>query len=49
MQFAFHPDAESEYMESVAFYEGSQQGFGLRFVEAFEDALKRILESPRTW
>ena len=49
MRYEFHPLAEAEYLESVAYYEGCRKGLGLRFVEAFEATILRIQNSPTIW
>jgi hypothetical protein len=37
MKIAFHPEANEEMIESARFYEETDDGLGLRFLEAVED------------
>lgn len=49
MRLEFHPDALAEYRAAAAYYESRKPGLGIRFVEAIEDAIRRITESPVEW
>lgn len=42
----FDPDAKSEFLEAVRYYEECQAGLGRRFKEAVEVAIKNISTSP---
>jgi len=49
MSYRFHPEAFEEYQESALYYAERDPALALRFVEAVEDAIRRILENPRRW
>ena len=42
----FHPAAEAEHLDTIAFYESRQPGLGGSYLHEFEAALSRISESP---
>lgn len=42
----FHPDAESEMIETAAYYEAQQPDLGRRFLASVQDAVNRIRFSP---
>jgi plasmid stabilization system protein ParE len=46
MKWDFHPEALEEYQEAALYYAERDPALALRFVEAVEDAIRRILESP---
>lgn len=41
-----HPEAETELVEAAAYYESQQAGLGTRFLDAIEDALRRVRNNP---
>jgi plasmid stabilization system protein ParE len=49
MKWDFHPEALEEYREATLYYAERDPSLTLRFVEAVEDAIRRILESPERW
>ena len=49
MRYEFHPDALQEYRQATSWYAEREPRVALEFVEAVEDAIKRILESPTRW
>jgi hypothetical protein len=49
MKYEFHPEALAEYDEASRYFAGRQPGLELRFIEAVEQAVYQILESPRQW
>lgn len=49
MKYAFHVEAVAEYREAALYYARRDPDLALRFVEAVEDAIQRILESPTSW
>ncbi len=49
MRWEFHPEALEEYRETTLYYAERDPGLALRFVEAVEDTIRRILESPERW
>ena len=46
MSYLFHPAAETEHLESVAFYESRQPGLGAVYLAEFESVMKRVCEGP---
>ena len=49
MNYRFHSAADEELHEACEYYEARREGLGHRFVEAFEEALARVLEHPFAW
>ena len=49
MRWEFHPQALEEYREATLYYAERDPPLATRFVEAVEDAIRRILESPERW
>ena len=49
MQYEFHPDALEEYRQATLWYAERDSRVAREFVEAVEDAIKRILAAPTRW
>jgi plasmid stabilization system protein ParE len=49
MKYVFHPEALAEYAEAVQFYAGRRVELGQVFINAVEDAIFRIVQSPTRW
>ena len=49
MSYALHPDAQAEYLETVAFYETQRAGLGATFIAEFEHVLARACDSPNRY
>jgi len=49
MTYVFHPAAEAEYLESVAYFELKRPGLGASFLAAFEKILGEVCESPQRY
>lgn len=49
MNWDFHPEALDEYEAAAAYYAERDPDLQLRFIEAIEDAIARILDSPTRW
>ena len=49
MTYRFHPEALEEYQEAARYYEERDPALALRFIEAVEDAIQHILETPERW
>ena len=49
MRYEFHSEAVEEYRQATTWYAEREPRVALEFVEAVEDAIKRILESPSRW
>ena len=46
MRYAFHPEALTEYAEAVQYYVEQRAEVAQAFIDAIEDAIYRIRESP---
>jgi len=49
MTFGFHPEAEAEFAEAVAFYEDHAEGLGLDFAAEVSEAINRAVTMPLAW
>jgi hypothetical protein len=49
MKFAFHPEAEAEFLEAIAYYEECASGLGLDFSAELHATIQRILVFPKAW
>lgn len=49
MTYSFHPAAEAEFLESVAYYESNVLGLGGSLIDEFEAFAKLIDKSPKAW
>jgi plasmid stabilization system protein ParE len=49
MKWGFHPKALEEYREAALYYAGRDPALALKFLDAVEDAIRRILESPERY
>lgn len=47
MKFSFHPDADAEFDQAVAYYEARQSGLGLEFADEVLVTIARILDHPK--
>ena len=47
MRVIFHPEARAELTEHARYYENRSQGLGTDFLEAVEEATRRIAQSPQ--
>ena len=49
MIFDFHPEAETEFVAAISYYEGCETGLGEDFsIEVFA-SIQNILSYPHTW
>ena len=46
MNYVFHPDAASEHLDSVAFYESRLADLGADYLAVFESAMTIVCQSP---
>ncbi|MGH8227253.1 MAG: type II toxin-antitoxin system RelE/ParE family toxin [Steroidobacteraceae bacterium] len=46
MSYRFHPAAEAEHLEQIAFYESQRTGLGARYREHFLQLMQRVCEHP---
>lgn len=49
MKYVFHPEALTEYAEAVQYYAERRVEIAQAFIDAVEDAIIRIRESPTRW
>ena len=49
MTFGFHPEAEAEFEEAVAFYEEHTVNLGLDFAAEVREAIDRSIAMPLAW
>lgn len=49
MRYVFHPEALTEYSEAVLYYAGQRVEVAQAFIDAVEDAVYRIKESPNRY
>ncbi|BAZ29759.1 plasmid stabilization system [Cylindrospermum sp. NIES-4074] len=49
MKYAFHPAALTEYAEAVKFYAERRVDIAQAFINAVEEAIFQIVESPKRW
>jgi hypothetical protein len=46
MSYGFHPAAEAEHLESVAFFESKRPGLGASYLAEFERIMRTVCEAP---
>jgi len=46
MRVIFHPEAHAEMIGQARYYENKSEGLGADFLDAVEDATRRIAQSP---
>jgi len=49
VSYVFHPDAEAEHLESVAYFESKRPGLGTSYLVEFEKTLGHVCESPQRY
>lgn len=49
MKYAFHPEAEEEFLDAVDYYEGREPGLGYDFAIEVRAAVENILNFPNAW
>ena len=49
MNYFFHPAAESEYLESIGYFESKQAGLGASFLYEFELKMKIICSNQKSY
>jgi len=49
MTFGFHPEAEKEFLEAIAYYEDCEPGLGEDFSIEVNSAVLNVLSYPNTW
>jgi plasmid stabilization system protein ParE len=49
MKYGFHPEALAEYEGAARYYAARDARVALRFIQAVEDAVRRISSAPTRW
>ena len=49
MKYCFHPAAEAEHLETVAYYESKKPGLGATYLAEFENILAGICDAPQRY
>ena len=49
MTYRLHPEAETEHLETVAWYESRRPGLGARYLAEFEQVLEQVCRNPRRY
>lgn len=49
MSYYFHPGAEAEHLESIAFFESRQNGLGVAYLAEFEGAMATVVQMPQRY
>jgi len=49
MNFSFHPEADEEFVEGVAYYESCEPGLGVDFAREVYAAIQNALDYPTLW
>jgi toxin ParE1/3/4 len=49
MRLTYHPDAETELIESARYYERSVATLGVQFLDEVDQAVAKIIEAPKRW
>ena len=49
MSYTFHPAAESEFLESVGYYESKVKGLGQALIREFSGLVSLIIDNPDAW
>jgi len=49
MNFSFHPEAETEFVTAIQYYEEQERELGLDFSMEVYKSVTRILANPESW
>jgi plasmid stabilization system protein ParE len=49
MSYYFHPAAEAEHLESIAYYESKQAGLGASYLAEFESTMSDACRAPNRY
>ena len=49
MKYSFHPDAESEFINAIEYYEGCENSLGYDFAIEVYLAIERAASYPQAW
>ena len=49
MSYVFHPAAEADHLESVAYFESKRPGLGASYLAEFEEMMTHVCEVPHRY
>lgn len=49
MKISFHPEAETEFIKAIQYYEDQQRELGLDFSMEVYKSVQRIITNPESW
>ena len=49
MSYFFHPAAEAEYLEAIAYYESKRAGLGASYLAEFELTMRTVCKAPHRY
>ncbi len=49
MSYSFHPAAETEHLETIAYYELKRPGLGATYLSEFEQVMRIVCETPHRY
>ncbi|PHS25278.1 MAG: hypothetical protein COA83_06215 [Methylophaga sp.] len=49
MNYSFHPAAEAEHLETIAYYESQRAGLGANYLAELERLMQDICQSPQRY
>ena len=49
MNFEFHPEADEEFVETIAYYEECEPGLGLDFAREVHTSIQNAFRYPAMW
>ncbi|MBI3358206.1 MAG: type II toxin-antitoxin system RelE/ParE family toxin [Nitrospirae bacterium] len=49
MKYAFHPEAEDEFLQAIEYYEGCEASLGYDFAVEVYSVIERTMAYPKTW
>jgi hypothetical protein len=49
MKYAFHPEAEAEFLDAIGYYEECEPGLGYDFAIEVHSTIENILSFPKAW
>jgi hypothetical protein len=49
MKFSFHPEAEDEFIDAVAYYEDCEIGLGLDLLREVYATIQNVVDYPAMW
>ena len=49
MKYSFHPEAKSEFVQAIEYYEECERSLGYDFAVEVYSAIERALSCPKAW